>query len=173
MITMVDGAKALEVAVIGREGLVGVPLALGLPTSPCRVIVQGSGAALRVPAARFTKELRRNPALERVVHRYSAQLMAQISQNAACNRFHTVEERLARWLLITSDRLGSMRFLLTHRFLSHMLGVRREGVTIASAALKRRQLIDHSRGEITILDRAGLEAVSCSCYAVFRKLVQT
>ena len=164
LLTVVDGHAALEVGLVGREGMVGIPLALGIGVSPVRAVVQGAGSALQMSAARFRKALDGAPSLQRALHRYAHALMAQITQTAACNRFHTVDERLARWLLMTRDRLCSGEFHLTHEFLSHMLGVRRVGVTEAACGLQQRGLIDYSRGNIRILDHAGLEAASCSCY---------
>src|SRR6266850_515923 len=130
----------------------GVALALGIGVSPIRALVQGGGTALRMSAARFRRELRRSAPLQRELYRYTHSLMAQITQTAACNRFHRVPARLARWLLMTRDRVRSDRFYLTHEFLSHMLGVRRVGVTEAASALQRRKLIAYRRGNITILD---------------------
>ena len=164
LLTLVDGHPALEVGLVGREGMVGVPLALGIGVSPVRAVVQGAGSALQMSATGFRKALASGVPLQRALHRYAHALMAQITQTAACNRFHLVEERLARWLLMTRDRLCSGEFHLTHEFLSHMLGVRRVGVTEAARGLQQRGLIDYSRGNIRILDDAGLEAASCSCY---------
>jgi len=164
LLTLVDRRLALEVGLVGREGMIGVAYALGIDVSPVRAIVQGSGTAMRMKAGLFRKEFRRNRSLQREVHLYTHALMSQVAQTAACNRFHVVETRLARWLLMTRDRVCSNRFHLTHEFLGHMLGVRRVGVTKAAHALKQRKLIDYSRGDIAILDGRGLEAASCSCY---------
>ena len=164
LLTLADGHLALEVGMVGREGMVGSPMALGIDVSPVRALVQGGGVAQRMTAARFSKELAQYPPLQRLLNRYVHVLMAQVTQTAACNRFHVVEKRLARWLLMTLDRVGKSEFLLTQEFLSHMLGVRRVGVTKAASALQQRKLISYSRGNITILDRAGLEAYSCGCY---------
>jgi CRP-like cAMP-binding protein len=169
LLTVVDGRSALEVGLVGDEGMVGIPLALGVSVSPVRALVQGAGPAMRMSAARFRKAFDSTPALQRGLHRYTYALMAQVTQTAACNRFHTVEARLARWLLMTRDRVASDQFRLTHEFLAHMLGVRRVGVTIAASALQRRSLIEYKRGEISILDNAGLEAAACSCYALVRQ----
>lgn len=169
LLTVVDGHSALEVGLVGDEGMVGIPLALGVGVSPVRALVQGAGPAMRMSAAHFRKAFDSTPALQRDLHRYTYALMAQVTQTAACNRFHPVEARLARWLLMTRDRVGSGQFRLTHEFLSHMLGVRRVGVTIAASALQRRALIEYRRGEITILDDPGLEAAACSCYALVRQ----
>ncbi len=144
--------------------MVGLPFALGADVSPVRALVQGAGAAVRMKAARFRKAFRLSPPLQRELHRYTHLLMVQVSQTAACNRFHVVEARLARWLLMTRDRVRADRFRLTQEFLAHMLGVRRVGVTKAAGALQRRKLIRYSRGNITILDEKGLEAASCRCY---------
>ena len=164
LLTIADRHFALEVGMVGREGMVGVALALGVPLSPVRALVQGGGAALRMSSGRFERALRHSPALQDCVHGYIHGLMNQISHAAACNRFHVVEARLARWLLMTRDRLGAGEFRMTHEFLAAMLGVRRVGVTEAASALQRRRLIQYSRGLIRILNDAGLEAASCSCY---------
>jgi CRP-like cAMP-binding protein len=166
LLTVVDGRMALEVGMVGREGMVGLPLALGTDISPVRALVQGSGMAMRMESARFSREIRRSPQLQQGIHRYANALMAQVSQTAACNRFHVVVARLARWLLMTRDRVRSGEFRLTHEFLAHMLGVRRVGVTTAAGALQARKLIDYSRGKIRILDHKGLEAAACECYAL-------
>jgi len=170
LLTLVEGHLALEVGLVGREGVVGVAVALGIDVSPVRVLVQGAGSALRMSASRFRTELRVNPPLQRELNRYIYTLIAQISQTAACNRFHVVEARLARWLLMTRDRVRSGKFRMTHDFLSHMLGVRRVGVTEAASALQRRKLIEYTRGSISILDDRGLEAASCSCYQIVRDM---
>ena len=156
----------VEVGLVGREGMVGASLALGIARSPVKALVQGGGSALRLSAGRFRRELADNPALQRAVNRYVHSLMQQITQTAACNRFHVVEARLARWLLMTRDRMRSARFRMTHEFLSHMLGVRRVGVTEAASSLQRQNLIEYSRGSIQILDERGLEAACCSCYGI-------
>jgi len=164
LLTLVEGHLALEVGLVGWEGMVGFPLALGVDVSPVRALVQGGGPALRMSAVRFRAELRRNPPLQRELYRYVNTMMAQISQTAGCNRFHVVEPRLARWLLMTRDRVRSGEFRMTHEFLSHMLGVRRVGVTEAASALQARNLIEYSRGAIKILDHRGLEKAACPCY---------
>ena len=164
LVAPVDAAHALEVGMVGCEGVIGTPLVLGVADSPVRALVQRAGAALRIDAARFRRELARNAPLQRVLHRYIQALMAQITQTAACNRFHVIEPRLARWLLMTRDRVRSAQFRMTHEFLAQMLGVRRVGITEAAGALQRRSLIAYTRGAIRILDHRGLEAASCSCY---------
>lgn len=170
LLTLADGHLALEVGLIGREGMVGIPLVLGHSQSSVRALVQGTGTALRMDSARFLEEFRSCLPLQREVYRYVHALMAQISQTAACNRFHVVETRLARWLLMTHDRVKSDRFRMTHEFLGHMLGVRRVGVTRAAQALQKHSLIRYSRGDITVLDRAGLEAAACECYEVVKDM---
>jgi CRP-like cAMP-binding protein len=164
LLTVADRHFALEVGMVGREGMVGVALALGVPLSPVRAMVQGGGEAFRMSSGRFAAALRHSPALHDGVLGYIHALMNQISRTAACNRFHVVEARLARWLLMTRDRLGSSEFRMTQEFLAAMLGVRRVGVTGAASALQRRRFIRYSRGLIRILDGPGLEAASCSCY---------
>src|SRR5688500_7004043 len=164
LLTLVEGHLALEVGLVGHEGMVGLPLALGVECSPVRALVQGAGPALRMSAARFRKALAASPPLQRELHRYAHALMTQISQTAACNRFHVVGARLARWLLMTRDRVRADEFRMTHEFLSHMLGVRRVGVTEAASVLQRAKLIEYSRGNIRILDHRGLEKAACACY---------
>jgi CRP-like cAMP-binding protein len=170
LLTLVEGHLALEVGLVGREGMVGFPLALGVDVSPVRALVQGGGAALKMSAARFRSEFKASPPLQRELQRYVHAMMVQIAQTAGCNRFHVVEARLARWLLMTRDRVRSGQFRMTHEFLSHMLGVRRVGVTEAASALQRRKLIEYSRGSISILDDRGLEAACCSCYRVVKDM---
>jgi CRP-like cAMP-binding protein len=164
LLTVADRHFALEVGMVGREGMVGVALALGASVSPVRALVQGGGAAMRMSSGRFASALGRSPALQDGLHAYIHSLMSQISRTAACNRFHVVQARLARWLLMTRDRLASDEFRMTQEFLATMLGVRRVGVTEAASALQRRKLIEYRRGSIRILDGAGLRAAGCSCY---------
>jgi len=170
LLVLADGHLALEVGLIGREGMVGVPLVLGAGTSSVRALVQGAGTALRMAAPRFRSEFDYGASLRRELYRYTHALMAQISQSAACNRFHVVEQRLARWLLMTHDRVKSDRFRMTQEFLGHMLGVRRVGVTRAAQTLQKHKLVRYSRGDITVLNRAGLESAACGCYDVVRDM---
>ena len=164
LLTVVDGRLALEVGLIGHEGMVGIPIALGVADTSVRALVQGGGTAMRMTAARLKAALPRIAALRRELLGYINVLMAQVSQTAACNRFHVVEARLARWLLMTRDRVNSGQFRLTQEFLARMLGVRRVGVTLAAGELQRRGLISYYRGNIRILDDCGLEDASCRCY---------
>jgi len=144
----------------------GIALALGIDESPLHALVQGAGPALRLSANAFRRECAARPAFQRAINRYLYVLMSQLAQSAACTRFHLIEARLARWLLMTQDRAHSDTFSVTHEFLAWMLGVRRVGVTGAASALQRRQLITYGRGVVKVLDRAGLEAASCPCYRV-------
>ncbi len=169
LLIVIDGRLALEVGLVGREGMMGMAFAMGTSISPVRALVQGAGSALRMEAAAFRRELRLSASLQRELHLYNHALMIQFAQTAACNRFHVVAARLARRLLMTRDRLCSDQFRLTHEFLGQVLGVRRVGVTKAAHALKKRKLIDYSRGNISILNGRGLEAAACSCYEIFKE----
>jgi CRP-like cAMP-binding protein len=159
------GGSSLGVELIGNEGMFGASLLLGIASSPAQAVVQGRGAAWKLSAARFRASLTEAGALRRAGHSYLFVLFDQLARTAGCTRFHLVEERLARWLLMTSDRAGSSAFHMTHEFLAHTLGVRRVGITRAATALQRRKLIHYARGEIVILDRKGLVKVACACYA--------
>jgi len=161
--------QALEVGMVGREGMLGVQLSMGVATVPLHALVQGPGSAWRIGSRAFRGELARSAALQRCIDRYVYVLMLQLTASASCLRFHEIGPRLARWLLMSHDRAGCDTFRVTHEFLAYMLGVRRVGVTGAASALQRAKLIRYRRGELTILDRPGLEAASCSCYAANRQ----
>jgi CRP-like cAMP-binding protein len=173
LVALADGHDGVEVGMVGREGMVGTQLALGVPTSPLRALVQGSGAALRIGAKPFRLELERSVALRRQLNRYLYILMAQLATSAACLRFHLLGPRLARWLLMTQDRADADTFRVTQEFLAYMLGVRRVGVTAAATALQRSGLIEYKRGELTVVDRPGLERAACSCYEADRRSYTT
>lgn len=164
LVATVGRHPPLEIGLIGNEGMLGATLALGVDKARLLGIVQGAGTALRMPAPRFRRALRESPALRNVTRRYLYVVLTQLSQSAACARFHGAEARLALWLLLTHDRAHTDRFDLTHQYLADMLGVRRSAVTIAAGALQRRKMIRYSRGKIDVIDREGLEAASCECY---------
>jgi CRP-like cAMP-binding protein len=168
LLAQVAGRSTLEVGLVGNEGVAGIPVFMGVEASRLGAIVQGEGTAMRMKASVLRKESARAGPLRSLLHLYAHSLLTQVSRSAACNRFHVVNARLARWLLMTGDRLGADEFRLTQDFISNMLGVRREGVSKAASALQKDGLIQYSRGRIRILDRAGLEAVSCECYWVIR-----
>ena len=164
LLTLVENRMALEIGLVGSEGMVGLPVAQGIGTSSVRAVAQGTGTALRMESSHFREALETCPALQRALHRYTHALIAQIAQTAACNHFHQVEARLARWLLTASDRLQSDPLRFTHEGLADLLGVRRVGITVAASALQQQRWIQYSRGNITILDREGLKASACECY---------
>lgn len=168
LIVPVEGATGLEVGLIGNEGMFGIPLALGVDASAVRAVVQGAGPALRMGAAQFLIEIGRNKVLHQVIDRYAFVHLSQLAQAAGCNRFHVVEARLARWLLMTQDRVHNDTFHVTQEFLALMLGVRRVGVTRAAGSLQNLGLIHYSRGNIAVLDRRGLKAAACGCYKADR-----
>jgi CRP-like cAMP-binding protein len=164
-----DTGMIVEIATVGNEGMVGLPLLLGGGNSPGECFCQVAGQSGRIPRQAFERLVEECPVFHRVLLRYTQSLITQISQNAACNRMHPVEERCARWLLMTQDRVGADHFELTQEFLAQMLGVRRPTVSVAAGILQRAGLIAYSRGLVVITNRRGLEAASCSCYRIIRE----
>lgn len=173
LLAAVEDRATLEVGLVGREGMVGLPVFLEVKTSGNRAVVQGAGSALKMKASALRRECADGGALPRLLRRYSHSLLTQISQTAVCNRFHPIEARLARWLLMTRDRIGDDQFQITQEFLSNMLGVRREGVNKAAGILQQKHLISYSRGALTILNGAGLEATACKCYRIIKEEYDT
>ena len=169
LVMPVDASASLEVGLVGSEGLLGIPLALGVDVSPVNAVVQGAGPALRMDADDFCRELELSQALQGGINRYVFVCLNQLAQRAACTRFHVVEARLARRLLMTQDRARADTFSITHEFLAFMLGVRRVGITKAAASLEERNLIRSNRGKVTVIDRRGLRAASCACYHADRE----
>jgi CRP-like cAMP-binding protein len=168
MVSEVDGEAAVEVATVGREGMAGLPVFLGVTASPNTVFAQVPGVALRLRADHLREALTGDGALHGQLHRYIQATMVQLAQNVACNRLHSTEERAARWLLMTADRVGSDGFPLTQEFLAQMLGVRRATVSLTAGLLHNAGLISYSRGVITIDDRTGLQEAACDCYSIVR-----
>lgn len=166
-----DG-KCVEVGLVGKEGFVGVPLVAGFRTAATRAIAQIDATAFRLDSDAFARILKECPVLERRLQQFSQVLAMEVTQIAACNRLHEVEERLARWLLMTSDRVGSNDVPLTQEFLAQMLGTRRASVTVSAGILQRAGLISYTRGDVKITDRAGLEDASCECYGIMRQQIQ-
>ena len=164
---MENGASA-EIAVVGNEGILGISLFMGGETTPSRAVVQSAGYAYRIKAAQLKEEFSRAGPLMRLLLRYTQALITQMAQTAVCNRHHTVEQQLCRWLLLSMDRLSGNQLTMTQELIANMLGVRREGVTEAAGKLQRAGLIDYSRGHITVLDRPSLEKRSCECYEVVK-----
>jgi CRP-like cAMP-binding protein len=165
LVTLIDKKPVLEVGMVGREGMVGAELVLGVATTPLLALVQGPGSAWRVGRRAFTAELAASAALRRGLNQYIYVLMGQLACAAGCLRFHLLGPRLARWLLMTQDRAHSDSFHVTHEFLAYMLGVRRVGITTAAKSLQRQGLIEYQRGKLRVLDRRALEAAACNCYA--------
>lgn len=166
---VVESNQVIETATVGNEGFAGLPLLFGATGFAGRIFCQMPGSGYRLDADTFTALLQRHPLFMQLCHRYAWAVMNQTSQNSACNRVHSLEERCARWLLLSHDRAEGDEFLLTQEFLAQMLGTRRAGVNLASRIFQKANLIEYSRGKIKILDRDGLESVSCKCYSVIRK----
>lgn len=168
MLAHMENGALIEVATVGNEGMIGLPLFLGADLTPGTSFSQIPGDALRMSAKHFRKAIASPGPFTKILHRYTQALMVQISQGNACNRAHSLEERCARWLLMCHDRVGADQFLLTQEFLSQMLGVRRASVNVAAATFQQAGFIEYRRGHMRILDREGLESASCKCYAIIR-----
>ncbi len=164
---MENGASA-EIAIVGKEGVVGISLFMGGETTPSRAVVQSAGEAFRVPSKVLQSEFRRGGPLQHVLLRYTQALITQMAQTAVCNRHHSVEQQLCRWLLMSLDRLATNELTMTQKLIANMLGVRREGVTESAGKLQKLGLIQYHRGRITVLDRAGVEKQACECYQVVK-----
>jgi CRP-like cAMP-binding protein len=174
LIYVMESGAMTEIALVGNEGIVGVPLFMGGEATPSRGLVQSAGHAYRLQGQALKDEFdrvggRRSGALHNLLLRYTQALMTQIAQTAVCNRHHSLEQKLCRWLLLTLDRLPANELMMTQEMIAHMLGVRREGVTESAGNLQKAGLIEYRRGHITVLDRAGLEARACECYAVVKR----
>jgi len=173
IINVMSDGKSVEVGLAGSEGFVGLPIIVGYNTSPTRAIVQIAASAIEISAPDLRKFLGKCPRLEKSLQRYSQELAIQSIHISACNRLHEVTARLARWLLMSQDRVGESNFLLTQEFLSHMLGTRRASVTVAARSLHKKGLITYKRGQVTIENRPGLEESACECYEAINKQVQS
>lgn len=165
---MQDGASA-EIAIVGGEGVIGIALFMGGATTPSRAIVQSAGFAYRLPGRHLMQEFNLHGQLLHLLLRYTQSLITQMAQTAVCNRHHSVDQQLCRWLLLSLDRLRSNKLSMTQELIANMLGVRREGVTVAAGKLQAQGIIRYSRGQITVLDRLGLEQLACECYAVVKR----
>ena len=165
---MTNGASA-EIAVVGYEGLVGIAVFMGGESTPSRAVVQSAGSAYRLPAAELKRGFNRDPDMRMTLLRYTQALITQMSQTAVCNRHHTIEQQLCRWLLLSLDRLPTNELVMTQELIANMLGVRREGVTEAAGKLQRFGVIEYSRGRIWVLDRETLEQMCCECYATVKR----
>ena len=169
IVNTVEGGSTVEVGTVGNEGMAGIAVYLDSGITPNRTLVQVAGRMGRLPAEVLIAAAERSPAVRKILNRYTLAFLAQVSQTAACNRAHNIDERCARWLLMTHDRVHGDNFSLTHEFLAFMLGVRRAGVTVAAGILQKAGLISYKRGSITILDRRGLEKAACDCYRIVDK----
>jgi len=169
LLTVLEDGDSAEIAVVGNEGIVGVSLFMGGETTPSRAVVQSAGRSVRLRAHVLKTEFSSSPAVMHLLLRYTQALITQMTQTAACNRHHSLDEQLCRWLLLSLDRLHVNQLIMTQELIANMLGVRREGVTEAAGRLQRAGLISYTRGKINVLDRTGLEQRSCECYAVVKK----
>jgi CRP-like cAMP-binding protein len=165
---MADGASA-EIAVVGNDGVIGISLFLGGETTPSRAVVQSAGVAYRLPGELLKQEFTRGGAMQHLLLRYTQALLTQMAQTAVCNRHHSLDQQLCRWLLLSLDRLPSNELIMTQELIANMLGVRREGVTEAAKKMQAAHLISYSRGRIVVLDRSGIEARTCECYSVVKR----
>jgi CRP-like cAMP-binding protein len=172
ILTIMGDGKGVEVGLTGKEGFIGLPVIVGFRTSATRAVVQITGSAYRLPTEKVLQALVKCPQLAKRLNRYSQELAMQATQVAACNRLHNVEERLARWLLMSQDRVGGDIVPLTQEFLSHMLGTRRASVTVAAGILQKAGLIKYARGSVTIVDRRKLEDAACECYTLINRQSQ-
>jgi CRP-like cAMP-binding protein len=168
LLAALENGATVEAGVIGPEGMAGISVILGADSTPNQGLIQAEGEALRMSSEDVRTEFRKSGKLRDLLLRYTHTLFTQVAQTAACNRLHSIEQRLARWLLLTQDRVNSDEFVLTQDFLSRMLGVRRAGVSVAASTLKQAALIDYRRGTIIVRDRKGLEKYSCECYGIVR-----
>ncbi|MFN6480243.1 Crp/Fnr family transcriptional regulator [Nostoc sp. DedQUE07] len=169
IVTIMEDGSTVEVGIVSNEGMVGIPIILGSNTTTTKAFVQVAGAGMQIDADVLRTEFNRGGAIQKLLLRYVRAIYTELTQSCACNRLHSLEERLARWLLTVSDRLASEEFPLTQEFIAQMLGVRRSGVTVAASTLSRAGMISYQRGHIKILNREDLEATSCECYRVIQK----
>lgn len=172
LLSITQDGRSVEVGMIGNEGLAGTPIIFGVGRAPYRIMVQLQGLAVRIKGETLRREFKRGEHLHDLLLCYAHTLLTQIAQSAACNRFHTVEERLCRWLLVSHDRVQTDTLQLTHEFISHMLGVPRTSVTTIVGGLQKEGIIRHGRGKITVLDRQRLELASCECYRLVREEIR-
>lgn len=168
MLYVMESGASAEIAVVGNDGMVGIALFMGGNSTPSRAVVQSEGTALRLSARLLLDEFSRHADLQDLLLRYTQALMTQMAQTAVCNRHHTIDQQLCRWLLLSLDRLPGNQLVMTQELIANMLGVRREGVTVAAGKLHQAGVIDYSRGHITVVDRLGLEASCCECYRVVK-----
>ncbi len=169
LVCVMESGASAEVSLVGNDGLVGLALFMGGGSTPSRAVVQSAGFAYRLPAARFMEEFTRHGEFLLLMLRYTQALITQMAQTAVCNRHHSIDQHLCRWLLQSMDRLPDNRLAMTQELIAHMLGVRREGITDAASKLQKLGVIEYNRGRITVLDRPRLEQLTCECYAVLRK----